>query len=53
MQERKTPKKLTIELFEDHHKRIKRAALERNMTLRKYVVQTVMERVLKEESLRE
>jgi len=53
MNERRTPKKLTIELSEDHHKRIKKAAVERNITLRKYVVQTVMERVIKEELLRE
>lgn len=53
MDERKTAKKLTVELTDDHHKRIKRAAIERNLTLRRYVLQTVMERVLKEEILNE
>lgn len=46
----KTPKKLTIDIPEDYHKRIKILAVERNITLRKWVLQTLMERVLREES---
>lgn len=49
----KTPKKLTITIPEDYHKRIKFLALERNMTLRKYVLQTLMARVIQEEASRE
>jgi len=51
--ERRTPKKLTINIPEDYHRRIKILALERNMTLRKYVLQTLMARVLQEETMRE
>lgn len=51
--ERKTPKKMTITIPEDYHRRIKFLALERNMTLRKYVLQTLMARVLQEEATRE
>lgn len=46
----KTKKKLTIDISEDYHRRIKLLAVERNMTLRKWVVQTLMARVLQEES---
>lgn len=49
----KTPKKLTIDIPIDYHKRIKLLAVERHITLRKWVLQTLMDRCLKEESFRE
>jgi predicted HicB family RNase H-like nuclease len=48
----KSPKKLTIEISEEYHRRIKLLAVERNITLRKWVIQTLLERVLREESTR-
>ncbi len=47
----KTPKKLTIDIRPDYHKRMKLLAINRNMTLRKWVLQTLMERVLREEAI--
>ena len=44
-------KKLTIDIHPEHHQRLKIRAAYRNMTIRKYVLQAIMERVLREESV--
>lgn len=49
----KTPKKLTITIPDDFHKRIKILAIERNITLRKWVLQCLIERMLAEEGTRD
>lgn len=49
----KTPKKLTIDIPPHYHKRIKLLAVDRNITLRKWVLQSLIERMLKEEATRD
>jgi hypothetical protein len=45
----KTAKKLTIDIPEEWYRKIKMMALIRAITMRKYVLQAVMDRVKKEE----
>lgn len=49
----KTPKKLTIDIPPDYHRRIKLLAVNRNITLRKWVLQSLVERMLREEGTRD
>lgn len=49
----KTAKKLTIDISPDYHRRIKLLAVDRNITLRKWVLQCLVERMLREEGTRD
>jgi predicted HicB family RNase H-like nuclease len=46
--ERTTPKRLVLNIPEQLHQEIKQRALDRNITLRKYVLQALMTRIQNE-----
>lgn len=45
---RKTPKRLLINISEELHKNIKMRATFRNVSIKDYVIQAVIERIVKE-----
>jgi len=48
---RKSPKRLIIDIPEDIHQLIKKKAVERNITMRRYVLQALQIRIKQEEMI--